>query len=165
MTFEIERRFLCRILDQHVLDTAPSWLITQGYISNTGPTVRIRRLGGEFVLTIKSGGGLVRREIEFAVPTGPGTELLELAGDRSVEKTRYRLSRWEVDIFHGKLAGLVLAEVELSSSDEETPPPPPGVELVQEVTLDPLFTNHNLALLDPPSARRFVERTKEMVRG
>jgi len=165
MSLEIERRFLCRIDDRHVLDTAPSWSITQGYISNDfGPTVRIRRRDDEFYLTIKSGSGLVRREIEFVVPPGPGGELLELAGDRVVEKTRYQLGRWEIDIFQGKLSGLALAEVELSSETEETPPPPRGLGLIREVTLDPAFTNHRLARLDPEEAKLFVQRTAELVR-
>lgn len=166
MKFEIERRFLSRITDRQVLNAAPSWPITQGYISNEyGPTVRIRRRADDFYLTIKSGTGLVRREIEFAVPHGPGEELLELAGERIVEKTRYQLGRWEVDLFHGKLTGLVLAEVELVSEDEETPPPPRGIEHIREVTFDPSFTNHSLALLDPAEARHFLERTATTIQS
>lgn len=155
---EIERRFLCRIHDEQVLAAAPSCQIRQGYITDSGPTVRIRRRDADFFLTIKTGSGLVRREIELAVPPGPGEELLELAGDHALEKTRYLLGRWEIDHFHGKLAGLILAEVELNSEDEVTPPTPKGVELVREVTTVPAFTNHSLANLGEVEARQFVER-------
>lgn len=155
--FEIERRFLCGTVDEEVLAVAPSWRITQGYITDSGPTVRIRRRDDDFILTIKKGSGLVRREIEIPIPPGPGDELLELAGEHMLEKTRYRLGRWEIDLFHGKLAGLILAEVELESEDEETPSAPAGVELIREVTMEPAFSNYSLASLGEVKARRFVE--------
>lgn len=157
---EIERRFLCRRPGPDLLEGVPVRRITQGYLSNGGPTVRIRRLDGEFIMTVKSGHGLVRREIEFPVPPGPGNELLELAGAARIEKLRYEFGRWEVDCFQGKLQGLVLAEIELSDVDEPLPPVSAGIELLREVTTLPTYTNHCLARLGEEEARRLVRETR-----
>ena len=51
----------------------------------------------------------------------------------------------EVDDFHGALAGLCLAEIELRSEDDEITPPP---FLGKEVTGDPRFSNSDLALAE-----------------
>lgn len=156
---EIERRFLCRIHDRRVLDSAPAWPIRQGYIRNgEGPAIRVRRRGADFILTIKSGAGLVREEVEHPLPPKIGAELLESAGERIVEKTRHQIGRWEIDVFHGKLDGLLIAEVELSAEDEETPELPPGIELLREITFDRSLSNHSLAYLTPDEARRLVDR-------
>jgi CYTH domain-containing protein len=118
--------------------------------------VRIRQRDRDFLLTVKTGKGLVRREVEFSIPSEPGAELMAIAGERRVEKTRYQLGRWEIDLFEGKLAGLVLAELELTGVDEPVPPPPAGIELIREVTLEPTFTNQRLAALETEAARRLV---------
>jgi CYTH domain-containing protein len=157
---EIERRFLCRRPDPHLLAEIPVRRITQGYLSSGPPTVRIRRQDGTFILTIKAGQGLVRQEIELPVPPGPGAELLDLAGDFRIEKVRYEIGRWELDCFQGKLAGLVMAEIELTGIDEPLPPVPAGIELLREVTTVPGYTNAQLAHLDEEAARRFVHETQ-----
>lgn len=51
---------------------------------------------------------------------------------------------WEVDVFEGKLKGLVLAEVELESEAAKILLPE-GVDLV-EVTEDMRYTNASLAV-------------------
>ncbi len=153
---EIERRFLARVVDSGALAAAPGRLVEQGYLSSGDPAVRVRRLADAWVLTVKSGRGLVRREVEAPLPPEAGKALLELAGSRRLAKLRYRLGGWEVDVFREALAGLVLAEVELRAPTESLPPPPPGVALLREVTDDGRFVNQVLAGLDPPAAAAFV---------
>lgn len=155
---EIERRFICRVSNEDELRTAPSSGIRQGYLTCSGPTVRIRRQDAAHIMTIKEGAGLVRREIEFPVPAGPGEELLEVAGDQIIEKRRYRIGRWEVDIFEGRLQGLVLAEVELTTETEPLPEVPGCIELIREVTEDRRFTNRALAALGDGEVRHLIER-------
>lgn len=159
---EIERRFLCRITDLSALHKMPSSHIRQAYLTTGDPAVRIRERGGEHLMTIKTGRGLVRREVEFPVPSSAAAELLEIAGEHSLEKTRFHLDRWEVDIFEGRLSGLVLAEVELDDIDEPTPPAPPGIELVREVTDEASFTNQALATLEADLIRRIIEEVQEL---
>jgi adenylate cyclase len=155
---EIERRFLCRVVDGPALQRAGRrCLIQQGYIAVGDPSVRIRQRDGEYVLTVKAGSGRVRREVELAVPPAEGEALMAIAGERRLEKDRFVVGRWEVDVYRGKLEGLVLAEVELEDPDERLPEPPACIELVREVTEDSAFTNQRLARLGPAEAARFVQ--------
>lgn len=172
---EIERRFLVRRPDAAVLEQADARIeIVQGYLSTGGVSVRIRRCragagwppesgaspadsGHAWILTIKSGSGLVRREVELEVDAARGAELLDMCGPVRIEKTRHAIGRWEVDVLGGRFEGLVLAEVELESEDEPLPDPPAGLELGREVTEDPAITNHALAMMASPAARRFVQ--------
>jgi CYTH domain-containing protein len=154
---EIERRFLCRVVDGPALRRAGrESIIRQGYVAVGDPSVRIRQKDGEYVLTVKAGRGRVRQEVELAVPPREGEALMAIAGERRLEKVRYAVGRWEVDVFGGKLQGLVLAEVELEDVHERLPEPPPCIELVREVTDDGAFTNQRLARLGAAEAARFV---------
>src|SRR5688500_5993399 len=108
---EIERRFLCRLDDPTVLDAAPRERLVQGYLTRDEPAVRIRSPGGErWMLTVTTGRGRVRREVEIPVPPDAAQVLLEMAGTHRLEQLRHRLGTWEVDLHQGKLAGLVTAE-------------------------------------------------------
>lgn len=160
---EIERRFLVRRIDSGALARGTQKAIRQGYLATEDPEVRVRAKGGEYFLTFKRGEGLVREEIEMPAPEEIGAALLHMAGARVVEKTRYLLGRWEVDVFAGKLAGLLLAEIELEHEREELPAPPAGVVLGREVTEDARFRNRRLALLAPDDAQHLVDDVKSLV--
>jgi adenylate cyclase len=62
-----------------------------------------------------------------------------------IEKIRYRLAvgrhTWEIDVFEGDNAGLVVAEIELGSEDEAFDRPE---WIGEEVTDDPRYFNSNL---------------------
>ena len=65
----------------------------------------------------------MRDEWEYAIPVNDAMEMAErLAGGWNIDKTRYVViyegARWEVDVFHGRHDGLVLAEIELSSASD-----------------------------------------------
>ena len=72
--------------------------------------------------------------------------LLDTLCEGVLEKTRYRIPAgqhtYEVDIFHGKNDGLIVAEIELSAEDEAFERPN---WLAEEVTGDPRYYNSNLA--------------------
>ena len=148
MAAEIERKFLVRS-DAWRASAGEGTPYQQGYLSTEGDrSVRVRLAGGRGALTIKSGPtGATRKEFEYAIPAADARELLDLAGSRRVEKTRYRIAHgghtWEVDEFHSANAGLVLAEIELRSEDEPFAHP----EWVgDEVTADPRYFNVSLAV-------------------
>ena len=147
---EIERRFLARV----TAPLPPGQRIRQGYLTLTEPSVRIRDREGIWVLAFKSGRGLVRREIEIPVEPDIGAELLEMAGELRIDKIRHDAGRWEIDVFRGKLEGLVLDEVELDREDETTPAAPAGVVLLRDVTDE--VTSHWLATLSAEHAERAV---------
>jgi adenylate cyclase len=152
MGMEIERRFLV---------TGEGWRsgvtgtrrLDQGYLAREdGVTVRLRVAGDAAKLTIKGPGGLMRPEFEYAVPVPEAREMLDLlcAGRRLI-KTRHDVPLrglvWEVDVFEGPLAGLVVAEVEL-------PDPAHPLDLPawagREVTEDPRYANAALASAAAP---------------
>lgn len=119
---EIECKYLVRLLPEN-LEQYPHIEIEQGYIS-TSPTLRIRRAGESFILTVKehisTDGVIVNREEEFAITQEAYNHLKSKCDGIFVAKTRYKIPLQdnliaELDIFHGVHEGLVLVEVEFPS--------------------------------------------------
>ena len=152
MAKEIERKFL--VAGEGWRDrVARSRGLRQGYLAQTGKlAARVRILDdAEAVLTIKSAApGTTRSEFEYPIPLADARALLELASGLVIEKRRHLVPldglTWEVDVFEGAHAGLVLAEVELPA--EDTPFERPDW-LGPEVTDDRRYYNANLALQRP----------------
>ncbi len=167
---EIERQFLCRRVAADVLEGADRRLeIVQGYLTREDPAVRIRRIGegdgARWVLTVKGGSGLVREETEHELDPDDGRRLLDAAGPRTVEKTRHVTGRWEIDVYGGRYAGLLVAEVELEGVGERTPAAPEGLELAVEVTGKRRYTNQALAWRDEEGARTLLDELRWVMGG
>jgi CYTH domain-containing protein len=145
MATEIERKFLVRGTQWR---QGAGVRFSQGYLSAAKErTVRVRIAGEEAFLTIKGvNRGATRLEFEYAIPLADAAELLKLCEGPIIDKIRYVVmnaqTRWEVDEFLGDNAGLVVAEVELTSEDQ--PFSRPGW-LGREVTGDPRYYNSSLA--------------------
>ncbi|MBF0680225.1 MAG: CYTH domain-containing protein [Devosia sp.] len=125
MAIEIERKFLVTGDGWRGAATSSSAL-RQGYLStNAKATVRIRIIDdARAVLTLKGPTrGISRAEFEYDVPLEEGRALLEMARPEVVEKRRYEVPfgglTWEVDVFEGSHAGLVMAEVELTDAAQD----------------------------------------------
>jgi adenylate cyclase len=147
MSLEIERKFL--VADRAVVAGRQGERLVQAYIAATPrATVRVRIAGGEAWLTLKGATkGISRREFEYPIPVADAELCLaELCAEGVVSKTRHRIPHaghvWEVDVFDGANAGLVLAEIELSAPDEAFERPP---WLGEEVSGDPRYFNSHLA--------------------
>ena len=144
---EIERKYLVR--DVMVLSDAVGVAYRQGYIPAEGATVRVRIAGEQGFLTIKGRTtGISRAEYEYNIPLADAREMLDnLCLTNQIEKTRYCIDHaghtWEVDVFHGANAGLVLAEVELASESDQ-PALPQWVG--EEVSNDKRYFNAYLAI-------------------
>ena len=154
MAMEIERKFLVDKRKMHELNFSSESLIKQGYLSSN-PTVQVRIKDNRGFLTIKSSTrGISRQEFEYEIPLDDAEELLKLCDDNVLRKYRrtveYGGRVWEIDFFRGRLAGLVLAEVELNSADE-------AVELPEwirhEVSSDRRYANSNLVKIEDWSRR------------
>jgi adenylate cyclase len=157
MATEIERKFL--------LPEAPAGLeeqegqtIEQGYLAvSEEAEVRIRRLGGESLLTVKLGRGEVREEVETRLSGDQDEKLWPLTEGKRVTKTRFRVPLEdgdlcaEVDVYSRDLEGLVTAEVEFPGREEDEAFEPPGW-LGREITGDQRFANRSLALHGNPDA-------------
>ena len=147
MGTEIERKFLVPG-DAWKVAAAAGVRIRQGYLSSDKDrTVRVRIAGDQAWLTVKGlTQGSSRPEFEYPVPLPDGEAMLEMCERPLLEKTRHRVAHggleWEVDVFEGDNAGLVLAEVELERADQPVSLPPwAGLE----VTDDPRYYNVHLA--------------------
>lgn len=144
---EIERKFLVR--EGWTPPRTRGTHQRQGYLSvDPDRVVRVRSTGRRAWLTVKGRQhGIVRAEFEFSIPVRDAEAMLQsLCLGEVVEKTRYRVRyggrTWEVDVFDGANAGLVVAEIELESVAAEPPLPP---WLAAEVSDDPRYLVVNLA--------------------
>lgn len=73
--------------------------------------------GEDYVLTYKSKGLMVREEYNLPLTKESYEHLLEKADGTVITKTRYRIPEKngltiELDVFHGRYEGMLLAEVE-----------------------------------------------------
>lgn len=152
---EIERKFLVEEIPAG-LDADRAHKIEQGYLALTddGVEVRVRRSDGHGFLTIKSGGERVRLEEEIEIDERRFRSLWPLTEARRIRKTRYLIPAEhgltiELDVYHGNLAGLVTAEVEIDSPEQATAFTPPAW-LGRELTDDPRYKNKLLATAGLP---------------
>ncbi len=147
MAHEIERKFLVRG-DAWRAAARERLEIRQGYLClDPERTVRVRLTGGAGFLTIKGlTRGRTREEFEYPIPATDAETLLPLCLPPLLEKTRHLVEHkgkvWEIDEFHGRNDGLIVAEIELDSEDEEVPMPD---WIEREVTDDPRYFNARLA--------------------
>ncbi len=147
MGIEIERKFLVRM--ERLKLPPEGKRIRQGYlVMEKNVTVRVRTKGEHGFLTIKGEShGASRAEFEYSIPVDEVEEMLDtLCSGYVIEKMRYTIAYgdhlWELDLFDGENAGLVVAEVELGSEGEPFERPE---WLGEEVTDDPRYYNAMLA--------------------
>lgn len=150
MMKEIERKFLVFEDRLPSLDNYEKHYIQQAYLSKDPKrTVRIRRVDKKGFITIKGQSdksGLARFEFETEITGREADDLLELCLPGEIHKTRFKIpfkgKIFELDIFHKKNSGLILAEVELASETEEVALPD---WIDREVTGDPKYYNSHLS--------------------
>ena len=157
---EIERKYLVTSDCYKELAVA-RYHIRQGYISRekTG-TVRVRITDDKAYLTIKgkpAAGHFARYEWEKEIDVQEAEELMKLCQGTVIDKTRWIVPAdtvdnlqltvdnlqliWEVDEFHGKHEGLVVAEIELDNEEQSFEIPD---FIGDEVTHDPRYYNANM---------------------
>lgn len=154
MGLEIERKFLVR--DDSWRNQADEGVYyRQGYLaSDEHSGIRVSLSANKAWLTIKKAVSPLRRmEYEYGIPRQDAHELLDnMCQDSIIEKHRYRVKHaghvWEVDVFEGSNAGLVVAEVELSDEQEDFETPS---WLGKEISDDPRYYAMNLARLPYPA--------------
>lgn len=147
MAIEIERKFLLaddgwrRIAVRHDR-------LRDGLLAATADRkVRVRIYGDRATLAIKARtDGIRNAEYEYAIPMADAEELLARHCDGNLlAKTRhyvpYKGFMWEIDVYEGLLAGVVLAEVEIPRENTDVPLPP---WVGAEVTGNPDYKKINL---------------------
>lgn len=150
---EIERKFLVKS-DAFIAQSVRQYEIEQGYLcKEPDKTIRVRIRDARAFLTIKSGrlrAGLAKFEWEREIELEDAQELMKLCLPGAISKTRYIIPAtpyeghervWEVDVFHGRLEGRILAEIELGDESENFTKPE---WLGEEVTGLPQYYNANM---------------------
>lgn len=144
---EIERKYLITNLPPR-LEDYPCHSIEQGYLC-TDPVVRIRREDGNYYLTYKSKGLMVRQEYNLPLTPEAYAHLRSKADGYLITKTRYLIPldeshTIELDVFHKDLAPLLLAEVEFATEEEANAFQPPEW-FGEEVTFSADYHNSMLS--------------------
>ena len=147
MAIEIERKFLVRDESWRDLFTRQQE-IRDGLIAiANGRKVRVRICDERATLAVKSKTeGLANVEFEYEIPQADAEELMARhCLHAELTKTRYFVPHgpltWEIDVYKGVLAGVILAEVELPSETTELVLP---AWVGQEVTGNPEYKKINM---------------------
>jgi len=147
---EIERKFLVKCLP-HNLKRWRHFIIEQGYLAteSAGRQVRLRKIGSATSLTFKVGRGGHREEREIRLSPKQFAALWPGTAGRRLRKVRYEIP-WdsvmiEIDVYRGRHAGLVVAEVEFPNIASCRRFEPPWW-LGREVTGEKRYSNVRLAL-------------------
>ena len=146
---EIERKFLVRQLPGD-LTSHHSTKISQGYLVSLddGLQVRLRKSGDRYSLTFKRGTGNVREEREVKLTAEQFETLWPATAGKRLGKTRYEIPLGErtveIDVYHERHEGLVVAEVEFDEEEAAKNFQPPDW-LGDDVTGDPRYSNQLLA--------------------
>ncbi|MEQ8842362.1 MAG: CHAD domain-containing protein [Acidimicrobiales bacterium] len=146
-TMEHERKYLVDRLPMLGNDGVE---LRQGYLAiDDSVAVRVRDdAAGGRTLTIKAGRGASRTELEWPIDEDEFIAAWTATRGRRIRKTRHRIPYGphiiELDVFHGHLEGLVMAEVEFESVPAMTAFSPPSW-FGLEVTDDDSYTNAALA--------------------
>jgi adenylate cyclase len=149
MDREIERKFLVRKLPGD-LSSYPHNEISQGYLVSIddGLQVRLRKSGDRYSLTFKRGSGNVREEREVELTTEQFETLWPATEGKRLVKTRYKIPLEarivEIDVYHERHEGLVVAEVEFDQEEQAKKFEPPDW-LGDDVSGDPRYSNQLLA--------------------
>lgn len=148
MPVEIERKFL--VSNDAWRDAAhAAHALRQGYLNDENRcSVRVRTSAERAWLNIKSATvGAQRLEFEYEIPVADAHRMLDtLCRKPLIEKVRYLVDAgrhtWEIDVFAGDNAGLIVAEIELDDPEEAFERPG---WLGAEVTHDVRYYNTSLS--------------------
>jgi adenylate cyclase len=147
MATETERKFLVK--SEFRQFAIKEIKIVQAYLSiDPDKTIRLRTADEKAFITIKNKPAeksITRGEWEFPIPVNDANEMMAFCLPGRIFKSRYLIPfgkhTWEVDVFHDKNEGLIIAEIELSSEEEMYEKPE---WLGEEVTGIPEYYNANL---------------------
>ncbi len=124
MALEIERKFLVGGTGWEAAVSSRRRLVQFYLTRDAKSSVRVRiEDEARAWLTIKTAtSGVSRSEFEYPIPLGDAAEMMALAEGAVIDKVRHIVAHggfdWEVDVFAGDNAGLVIAEVELPSVEQ-----------------------------------------------
>jgi len=157
---EIEKKYLVDISALHLSDY-PKKELTQGYVLRD-PVIRARKDNDEYYLTVKGKGLLAREELNLELSKEAFDNLMKKTDNAIIEKTRYLIPYTyysvtkmsdchvtiELDVFKGRLSGLIMVEVEFDSTEDAREFVSPSW-FKKEVTSDSRYQNANMIDVNP----------------
>jgi adenylate cyclase len=147
---EIERKFFVAKLPESISGCRADEIV-QGYVlfTEAGSEIRLRWAAERCFLSVKSCGDLIREEGQIEISPGLFQEFWPATEGRRLEKTRYTVPYGEftieLDVYRGKLEGLMIAEVEFSSTEQSAAFSPPDW-FGREITADQRYKARELVL-------------------
>ncbi len=161
---EIERKFLVKKDLLPDLDQYPKKAIVQHYLETNNPTIRLRQTNSfekqmhnnsvsisqaVYVLTMKGERkSISRQEFEFVISKAEFFGMLQMVNTyHSIFKSRYLIPAqdgltWEIDVFHSKNEGLIIAEIEVPKEDYQLEMPE---WIYREISEDDRYSNFSLS--------------------
>lgn len=162
---EIEKKFTLKSLPEG-MENLEKIEIEQAYIS-TFPTIRLRKWNESYILTIKTkaecekaDGIVINNEVELPLLKEEYESLLESVKGNLIKKTRYKKiledgKIVEIDVFKGRLEGLIFAEVEFRSIEDATSFVPP-FWFDRDVSEDRRYRNTELSKIEDFDSKNFL---------
>ena len=161
---EIELKFKCDIKKIPFKEIEKKNELKSFYVSvNDLAEVRICTKNNlKSTLTIKSrADSTIRDEFEYEIPIEEAEKLEQLKAGNTIYKTRYFLpvkkeeclqvwegACWEIDVYHGFLEGLVVAEIEIPEAIYKSTMAFKFPEwIIEDITNDLAYKNSSLATL------------------
>ncbi|WP_457795564.1 CYTH domain-containing protein [Methylocystis sp. S23] len=147
MSVEIERKYLVVGDSWRGLSHKREKIIDGLVAASEGRKARVRLYEDRATLAVKGAReGPARAEFEYEIPMADAAEMIgKLCGDKVVVKTRHSVDYmglvWQIDEYDGALAGVIVAEVELTHEKEFVPLPDWAG---REITDDPAYRKINL---------------------
>jgi len=159
---EIERKWV--LAAPPPLEDKPFDEIRQGYLFSGAAELRVRRAGGRCFMTVKrEAGAKARDEWETEIPEWTFDAIWPETKGKRLRKRRYSWRegrhKLELDIYEGKLEGLIVLEAEFRSKKSRDHFTLPGWAAgAIEVSDDPRFRNEVLAEHGLKGLRRRLQK-------
>lgn len=154
---EIERKYLIDDIDWNKMPKSEVVAIEQRYLRQGDRRIRKRGQNGRYVYTLTEkqpiSGTIERMEVERQISVQEYNQLLAFCDNMRyfIRKDRHCFvwegQYFELDVFHGRLEGLRLLEVELSS-ERQPVYLPPFIKIEREVTNESEYGNAALACVE-----------------
>lgn len=166
---ELERKWV--LAAPPPLDDKPFDEIRQGYLFTGGAELRVRRAGNHCFITVKrEDAKAARDEWENEIPEWTFDAVWPETKGRRLRKRRYTWRegrhKLELDIYEGKLEGLIVLETEFrSTKSRDRFVLPDWAAGAIEVTEDPRFRNESLAQHGLRGLRRRLQKREQKPRA
>ena len=165
---EIERKWLIKSLDKKYIQRTTTRY--QGYLFNDPGELRIVKKyeSGRCLISLKTDGSLIRDEWEQEIPEW-AFNIMQAHVKNHLSIIRHFINLdsghlLEIDVYAGKLKGLIKVEVEFKENEDINDfVLPDWLQPAVEVTEDLRFKNKNLSLINEKEAKLLLKEVNNIL--